>query len=183
MTCSSALGLCGHYNVCVPRSIPVSHVVELICHLACVADPLPSMSWGDLQAVQGLGPAKSTDLDRVSSNPIKSTIMRATSLRRAGGSSRDALEQQAGSQGQGQAQPQVGSSPFRSPSYSGAKPAGEVATWTMAPVQHPAAQQAASVPVWSKKKSGSCCFGAPETKETKTDALAAAARSHRQQHH
>ena len=135
--------------------------------------------------MQGLGPA--TDLDRVSSNPIKKTIMRATSLRRAGGSSRDALEQQPGIQGQAQAQPQAGSSAFRSPSYRGAKPAvaADVAavdvSRTAAPVQPPAAQQAASVPVRSKKKSGNCCFGAPETRDTKTDALAAAARSHRQQ--
>ena len=39
------------------------------------------------------------------------------------------------------------------------------------------------MPVRSKKKSGHCCFGAPETKDTKTDALAAAARSYRQQQH
>ena len=139
--------------------------------------------------MQGLAPAP--DLNRVSSNPIKKTIMRATSLRRAGGSSRDALEQQPGIQGQAQAQPQAGSSAFRSPSYRGAKPAvaADVAaadlaavdvSRTAAPVQPPAAQQAASVPVRSKKKSGNCCFGAPETKDTKTDALAAAARSHRQ---
>ena len=139
--------------------------------------------------MQGLASAKSSDLERVSSNPIKKTIMRATSLRRAGGSSRDALEQQPGSQGQAQVQPQAGSSAFRSPSYRGAKPAvaPNVAavdvSRTAAPVQSPAAEQAASAPVRSKKKSGSCCFGAPETKDTKTDALAAAARSHRQQHH
>ena len=139
--------------------------------------------------MQGLAPAKSTDLDRVSSNPIKKTIMRATSLRRAGGSSRDALEQQAGSQGHVQAQPQAGTGAFRSPSYRGAKPvvapnaAAVDVTRMAAPVQPLAADQAASVPVRSKKKSVGCCFGASETKDTKTDALAAAARSHRQQQH
>lgn len=152
-------------------------------------DPLPSMSWEEMQAVQGLGPAKDTDLDRVSSNPIKKTIMRATSLRRTGGSSRDALEQQPGGQGHPQAQPQAGTPPFRSPSYREAKPAvapkgaAVDVSRTAAPVQPPAAEQAASMPVRSKKKSGHCCFGAPETKDTKTDALAAAARSHRQQQH
>lgn len=139
--------------------------------------------------MQGLGPAKDTDLDRVSSNPIKKTIMRATSLRRTGGSSRDALEQQPGGQGHPQAQPQAGTSAFRSPSYREAKPAvapkgaAVDVSRTAAPVQPPAAEQAASMPVRSKKKSGHCCFGAPETKDTKTDALAAAARSHRQQQH
>ena len=140
-----------------------------------------------MQAVQGLAPDKSPDLDRVSSNPIKKTIMRATSLRRAGGSSRDALEQQSGIQGQAQAQPQAGSSALKSPLYGGVKSAvapnaaAVDVSRTAASVQPPAAEQAASVPVRSKKKSGNCCFGAPETKETKTDALAAAARSHRQQ--